>query len=143
MTDAAAVKERVQAYLTSAGPVQIDDKGRYSLESGSTRTFVEVMPHPDGKVSLVMVTAVVLFEVPLTPELFRHVALHTDDWVFGHLFVTEGEDGKGMVLMRHMLMGDYLDKDELMYVVFGITGVADDLDEKLKEQFGGKTYEES
>lgn len=98
MAGAAAVKERVPAYLTSVGPVQVDDKGRYSLESGSTRTFVEVMPHPHGK---------------------------------------------GMVLMRHMPMGDYLDKDEPLHVVFGITDVADDLDEKLKEQFGGKTNEES
>ncbi|MHB1066905.1 MAG: hypothetical protein ACYC2Z_05705 [Candidatus Nanopelagicales bacterium] len=98
MAGAAAVKERVPAYLTSVGPVQVDGKGRYSPESGSTRTFVEVMPHPDGK---------------------------------------------GVVLLRHLLMGDCLDKDELLCVAFGITGVADGLDERLTEQFGGKTYGES
>ncbi|MHB1166540.1 MAG: hypothetical protein ACYC90_12360 [Candidatus Nanopelagicales bacterium] len=36
-----------------------------------------------------------------------------------------------------------LDKDELLCVAFGITGVADGLDERLTEQFGGKTYGES
>ena len=85
-----------------------------------------------------------LFEVPLTPELYKHVAIHADDWWFGHLFVVPNEEtGLGTVVARHVLMGDYLDKDELLYAVKGVAGSGDDIDDRLKEQFGGKRYEDT
>ena len=85
-----------------------------------------------------------LFEVPLTPELYKHVAIHADDWWFGHLFVVPNEEtGLGTVVARHVLMGDYLDKDELLYAAKGVAGSGDDIDDRLKEQFGGKRYEDT
>lgn len=142
--DIPGVKERVQAHLTSQSMINVDDKGRFSIAIGSTRVFVEVLAHSDGEATLVMVSAPVLFEVPLTPELFKWVALNADNWWFGHLFVSPNEAGDtGTVIARHMLLGDYLDKDELLYAVNGVGSSTDGLDEELQKQFGGKRYEDS
>ena len=144
MSDVPAVKERVQNYLTTLGPVEIDERGMFGFLSGSTHVIVQVVAHPDEKAALVVVSCSLLFEVPLTPELYKHVAIHADDWWFGHLFVvTNEETGLGTVVARHVLMGDYLDKDELIYAVTGVAGSADDPDDRLREPFGGKRYEDT
>ena len=144
MSDVPGVKERVQTYLTSQGEITIDDKGRFSTLVGSTRIFVEVLAHGNEKATVVMVTAPILFEVPLTPELYRHVAIHADDWWFGHLFLAENEGGAtGTLIGRHTLLGDYLDKDELLYAVNGVGYSSDAADDELQKQFGGKRYEDT
>lgn len=141
MSDTATLHQKVQTYLTSEGPVQIDSNNRFSLSADSTRVFVEVSEHANGKATLVIITAPVLFDVELTPELYKHVALHADDWLFGSLALWPKEDtNTGTLLMRHTLLGDYLDKDELMYAVYGIAGSADELDDQLQAQFGGKRF---
>lgn len=141
MSDVSTVKEKVQAYLTSEGPVQIDSNNRYSLMWESCRVFVEIIEHPNGKATLVKIVAPILFEVPMTPDLFEYVALHADDWFFGSLGVWPNEDASaGMLVMGHTLLGDFLDKDELMYAVYGVGGTVDDLDDELQVKFGGKRY---
>ena len=57
MSDVPGVKERVQTYLTSQGPVTVPDQGRSGMDIGSTHVFVQVLPHGDEKATLVMVTA--------------------------------------------------------------------------------------
>lgn len=137
--DVEGARARVQAYLTSEGPIQLDAGGRMSVGEGSTRVFVEVAAHSGNPVTVVMVTAPILFQVPLTPDLFEWVAFHSDDWYFGHLALWRDEDdpAKGTLLLRHVLLGDYLDKDELLYAVYGVSGTADRLDDELVAQFGG------
>ena len=144
MSDVPAVKERVQNYLTTLGPIEIDERGMFGFLSGSTHVIVQVVAHPDEKAALVVVSCSLLFEVPLTPELYRHVAVHADDWWFGHLFLIENEGATtGTLIGRHTLLGDYLDKDELLYAVNGVGYSADGADDELQKQFGGKRYEDS
>jgi hypothetical protein len=141
MPDIATVKEKVQAYLTSQGPVQIDSSGRYSLQWESCRVFVEVVEHPNGDVTLVKIVAPILFEVPITPDVYEYVALHADDWFFGSLGLWPNDDkSAGMLVMGHALLGDFLDKEELMYAVFGVGGTVDELDDELQAKFGGKRF---
>lgn len=141
MPDVAGVRERVQAYLTSQGPVQIDDRNRYGLEVGSTKVFVEVIEHPNADATLVKLLAPILFKVPITPDLYKYVALHADDWYFGSLGLWPEESGDvGMLVIGHTLLGDYLDKDELMGAVWAVSGTADKLDDELMPQFGGTRY---
>lgn len=140
MADVAATKERVQTYLTSVGPVQIDSDGDYSVARGSTRAFVRVLEHPNGEATFINVFALVLRDVPLTPALYEYVATKGGDYIFGHLELRKGDDGKGYLVFSHTLLGDYLDQDELMYAVFGVSGTADDLDDELQTQFGGSRF---
>jgi hypothetical protein len=139
MADVAATKERVQAYLTSVGPVQIDSDGDYSVARGSTRAFVRVLEHPNGEMTYVNVFALVLRDVPLTPALYEYVATE-GAYIFGHLELKKGDDGKGLLIFSHRLLGDYLDQDELMYAVFGVSGTADELDDELQKMFGGSRF---
>lgn len=145
MSDIESVKQRVQSYLTSEGPVNIDAQGRYSLAVGSTRVFVEVADYSNGEMSVVKVVAPILFNVPITPSLYEYVALHADDWTFGSLGLwPDGDDlQQGSLMMRHSLLGDYLDKDELLYAVYGVGSVADNLDDDLATRFGGVRFEDS
>ena len=58
----------------------------------------------------------VTLEVPLllgvkeTPQVFEHIALHADDYIFGHLNATRTDDGL-LIRMSHALLGDYLDEE--------------------------------
>jgi hypothetical protein len=138
MSNVAAVKEKVQAYLTSQGRVSIDEDGDLSVDYGSTRLNVSVVPHPNGEVTVVQVWAPILFDVPLTPALYEYVALHASDHFFGSLGLLALDDGvHGFLMLRHTLLGDFLDKDELLYAAFGIVASADAMDDELMEKFGG------
>jgi hypothetical protein len=142
MVDVAAVRDRVQAYLTSEGPVQIDANRVLSVPAGSTRAFVEVREHANGQVAVVDIWAILAWEVPASPELFEWVAREGGSYYFGHIRVWDDPDVPGTVSMsfRHTLLGDYLDKDELMRAVNAIAGTADDLDNQVVEKFGGRVY---
>lgn len=132
-------RSKVQKFLTALGPVTIDADGDYSLRAGSARVFVGVSPHPNGESTLVRVFSHVVEDVPLTPELYEFVAT---DWsmVFGTLVVVKRDGGKGAIIMRETLLGDFIDAEELEYAVLGIAFSTDAMDNKLVSQFGGTVF---
>lgn len=138
--DVPLVKEKVQGILVDVAPVTIDRDGDFGLKQGSTQVFVRVAPHPNGEVTLVRVFAPVLVRVTPTPEFYKWVALHTSDWVFGHLRVYEGEEGQVSVYLEHSLLGDFLDRDELLYATLGILSAADEADDEMQQLFGGQKW---
>jgi hypothetical protein len=139
MSDVAGVKERVQAYLTSVTPVLVDEDGKYSFETENTRVFVSVEAHPNGEVAIVNVMVPVLVEVPVGPDLYMFVAQHTDVWRFGHLVMFEDEDTQTCLLfLCHNLLGDYLDKEELIYAAFGLGEAADRAANEWLDELGGR-----
>lgn len=142
MANVSGVKERVQTFLTSVGPVQLDSDGDFSVPAGSTRVYVRVLEHPGGEATIVSVFSIVLRDVPLTPALYEYIAVE-GDYIFGHLKLSKADDGQtGVVMMGHRLLGDFLDKDELLYAVFGVAGTADEIDDSLKAKFGGRLFSE-
>ncbi|MFT4089006.1 MAG: hypothetical protein QM658_17985, partial [Gordonia sp. (in: high G+C Gram-positive bacteria)] len=46
------------------------------------------------------------------------------------------------VSLKHNLLGDFLDPEELMSAVYGLAFVADDVDDELKAKFGGLRFHE-
>ena len=140
--DVAATRAKVQQYLTqNFSDVNIDSDGNYSLRSGSTRIFVKVRTHEDGVWTWVTLQIPVLFKVDETPSVFEYVALHSDDYIFGHLSAGRTDDGL-MIMYSHSLLGDYLDEEELARAVGGMLYVADNLDDELEKQFGGHRFHE-
>lgn len=142
MSDVETVKQKVEAFLTSQGRVGLDSDGDYSLGAGSTRVFVRVGAHPNGKATTVFVMAPVLIGAPATPELYEYVAT-TDTYIFGRLVAIKSQTGDVNVFFSHMLLGDYLDREELLYAVGGVASSADDMDEELQAKFGGKRFSET
>jgi hypothetical protein len=133
------VRERVQAFLTSEGPVEIDSEHRWRVLTGSTRVFVDVIASVSGvDFAIVRMVAPILHDVPLSAELYEYVALNADNGNFGSLGLWPDEEKKtALLLVRHSLLADYLDKEELLQAVYAVGSAADELDDQLQERFGG------
>ncbi len=139
MAQELVVKERVRQYLTDLlGSVEVDNDGDFHFQMKSTRVFVGVTAWGDDE-TVVRITAPVLLGAPASPELFRYVATHADDYVFGHLCAEEGDEGV-IVLLAHRLLGDTLDPPELKNAVGGIAVTANNLDDDLVDLFGGSVF---
>jgi hypothetical protein len=140
--DVAATRSKVQQFLTqNFSDVNIDKDGDFSLRHGSARVFVRTRSRDDSDFTWVSLDVPLLLEVKETPEVFEHVALHSDDYLFGHLNAVRTDDGL-MIMLSHALLGDYLDEPELLRAVGGMLFTADQLDDELKTQFGGKRFHE-
>jgi hypothetical protein len=140
--DVAAVRGKIQQYLTqNFNDVNIDKDGDFSLPYGSTRIFVRTNTRDKADFTWVNLDVPLLHEVKETPQVFEHIALHADDYMFGHLNAVRTDDGL-RIFLSHALLGDYLDEQELLRAVGGMLGTADDLDDELKTQFGGKRFHE-
>jgi hypothetical protein len=141
--DVATVRSKVQQYLTqNFSDVSIDKDGDYSLRNGSARVFVRTLTHEKANFTWVRLDVPVLRHVKETPQVFEYVALHADDYMFGHLNAVRTDDGL-LIILGHELLGDYLDEQELVKAVVAILGTADNLDDELKAQFGGDRFHES
>lgn len=142
-TELLLLKDKVQRYLADmAGTVQVVPDGVFSLQSGSTRVFVRCLPWADTGNSLVKVFAYVLQGVKPSPELYEYIALHADDYLFGHLSVAKLDDENFALMFTHVMLGDYLDPEELKHAVSGVLFTADRLDDELQPRFGGKRFQE-
>jgi hypothetical protein len=136
------LKDKVQRYLTDlVGSVELTPEGVFTFRAESTRLFVSCRPWEQTENTLVQLIAPVLQGCEPTPELYKHIATHADDYLFGHLSAREDGD-KLDILFTHTLLGDFLDPDELKRAVAGMIRTANDLDDALKTRFGGSRFHE-
>ena len=137
------LKDKVQRYLTDlAGTIQLLPDGLFAVDSGSARVLVLCDEWAGADQTLVHVFAPLLQGVKPSPELYEHVALHADDYLFGHLSARPEDDGTIAVMFTHVMLGDYLDPEELKHAVGGVLAPADILDDELQARFGGKRFHE-
>lgn len=91
--------------------------------------------------TLVQIWAPVLRDVRPSPEVYEWIAREGGSYFFGHVRAVDGpEAGTVVLIMSHTLLGDFLDARELEAALYGILGSADQLDDTLKERFGGKRW---
>lgn len=135
--DIEATRSKVEQYLTANfKDVDTAPADGYSLRRGSARIFVTTMTHDDTDWTWVVLEAPLLSNVEETPDVFEYVALHSDDFIFGHLSVVRSSNGLD-IRFSHALLGDFLDEDELVKAVEGMLVIADKMDDELAEIFGG------
>lgn len=134
-----ALRSKVQNILTQNFSVGLDKDGAFTLEYESAKAWVKCWEQEETGRVFVRVEAPLLWGVKPTPELFKHIALHSDDFVFGHLWCLEQPDGI-LILFTHTLLGEYLDDEELMGAVITVVTAGNDLDDDLQGMFGGKRY---
>jgi hypothetical protein len=131
-----AVKDKVQRVLTDfVGSLDLDKDGHMSFAYESTRVVITVIDQEER--TLVKIAAPIAFNVPASPQLFKWLALNTGEKYFGSFEVSEYEDGSIFVGAYYTLLGDSLDPDELKNAVTAIAFLADEEDDKVKDQFGG------
>jgi hypothetical protein len=140
--DIAATRSKVQQYLThNFNNVNIDEDGDFSLRNGSARIFVRIRTRDEVEFTWVSLDIPLLLGVKETPQVFEYVALHADDYMFGHLNAVRSDDGL-VIYISHALLGEYLDEQEIGFAVAGMLVTADNLDDELQTQFGGKRFHE-
>jgi len=135
----AEVKERVQRSLTKEfGTISVDADGDYWVTAGSARVYVSVKEWNDR--TLVDVFAQTNFDLTPSPELYEWVAKHSSSYRFGHVSLVEFDDGTARIDFCHRLLGDFLDPDELTVAVGAVGFSADEIDDEIKERFGGRRF---
>jgi hypothetical protein len=141
MADSTVPQARQRVRETLAGSfddVEFDDDGNASFRYGSAHVFVTVEEFDEDS-SVVVLRAPIVTGAQATPELYKYVATEAAGQGFGHLTVTEDGDG-ATIHFTHTLLGDYLDDMELRVAAVAVAFTADDLDDKLVAQFGGRLY---
>ena len=143
-----AARQKVQTYLLRETEIGIDQRGRLTVDRGSTRVFLEFFAMPEKRLVYVTLTAPIAFYVPITPELFEHIARNADKWYFGHLSMNPYADdseyaGKAYVYFTDTLIAEYIDPEELRVRTFAVVDTANALDEEFVEKFGGTRYQDS
>lgn len=136
----ADTRRRVQHHLQKAGNVEsIGD--RFMVRCGSTGCQIHVEDWEKGR-TLVVLAAPVLLGVDLTPELFKELAQRTNSYWVGSLVLEDTAGGKGNIFFKHILLGDTLDEEELLWSLSAVSRTADDLDDEWRPRFGGSRLED-
>lgn len=136
-----ATRERLQEMLTEIFErIEVDKYGSYTFPAESARVFVKVHLF-GGDRTVVNIFAHTNIDVPASEELFRYIALNSNTWMFGHLGASE-RDGRVLVTLSHRLLGEHLQLEELKAAAYSVAFTADQIDDEVKERFGGRVFHE-
>jgi hypothetical protein len=147
MANADATMMKVQRILTGPMGLRISLQGStisVTFTDSSTRVNLSVVDWGTNKAgdpsSLVQLSSPILWEVDPSPGLYEWIAKEGGNYYFGHVAAYDDSSapGKLFLMMKHTLLGDYLDEEELHWALYSLLGTADKLDDELKEKFGGK-----
>jgi hypothetical protein len=140
---------KVQRILTGPMKLKIELSGDLiGVRFSDTSTQVHVRIIDWGKTkdgeprTLVRVSSPVSRDLPPSPALFEYICREAPKNWFGNFQVVDDEQapGKLAVTMGHTLLGDYLDEDELSSALWGVLNAADEVDDVIKQKFGGKRW---
>jgi hypothetical protein len=135
MDPVSVLREKVMEYLPKfIKSYEVRDDGRIVVRQGSTAVFVEMYPFNDDH-SILRLAVPVLFKVPESEALHRKFNELNKSWYFGRIYLDDDR-----IMVDHILLGDYLDLDELASALTILAIVCDDLDDKLMAEFGGKRF---
>jgi len=142
------VRKKVQRILTDMiGRVEIDRDGDYVLHHESAVVFVSLREMSDKPDTNIVINAYcpMVINVPLTPEVYKWVATEGQHYFFGRCQIFENDDNKklGRILFGYSIVGNDLDPNELENLIFLTMSTGNQLDDMLKDKFGGKLFSES
>jgi hypothetical protein len=134
--DPALLDDRVRtvvATMLRSDPeqLQVDSDGDISIRAGSAMVFVRVRDNPP----LVDVISPVLTEVKPTEQLYVKLSELTNRMPIGRLYCANGT-----VWASIPVFGRNFQATHLMLAIQVMTGLADELDDRLHGEFGGKRF---
>jgi hypothetical protein len=136
----AIVRERIQKIVTEqfgAAPEQ-DSDGDYVLPVGDVHVMVAPRAPLGGPV-VVRIFAVTTVDVTVSPELGLFLARLNFGLMFGR-FALDAEHRA--IWFDETLLGDHFHDEELRFAIGVVASTADQWDDRLKQMFGGSTYQE-
>ncbi|SCL15638.1 T3SS (YopN, CesT) and YbjN peptide-binding chaperone 1 [Micromonospora inyonensis] len=134
--DVLALAEQVRTVVSSmlksdSDKLQVDSDGDINIRAGSAMVFVRVRDNPP----LVDVFSPVLTEVEPTERLYVKLSELTNRMPIGRLYCAEDT-----VWASIPVFGRNFQATHLMLAVQVMTGLADELDDRLHGEFGGKRF---
>jgi len=136
----AAVRERVEKLvgeLVEGTPTR-DDDGDFLLPIDDVQVTVAPRALPGGPV-IVRVFTVTNVNVAVSPELGLFLARLNFGLMFGR-FALDAENSA--IWFDETLLGGEFSDEELRFAIRVVSTTADDWDDRLKQMFGGSTYQE-
>jgi hypothetical protein len=133
------LRERVEEYLEEGfGHFHTDEDGDYNLLHESARVFLCPRTWTDTR-TVLRIFSITNVDVPASADLLVWLAGENFHLTFGH-FAHKEKDRS--VWFIHNLLGDFLDKEELLTAVRMVASQANDYDDRIKEKFGGRLFTE-
>lgn len=136
-----AVLDKIRRILIDEGLQASLLEDGFQVPYESTAINITVEEQTDRTV--IRLAVPLLREVQASPELFRWSAVEGQQYLFGSVTVVEMPDGTFLLLFDHTLLGDYLDRPELMGALGALATTGNDLDDELQTKFGGKRFIDS
>jgi hypothetical protein len=141
MATVAEVQKKVHNILTSElGSVTTDKEGAFRFPYQSTVVNVSVEDFGNNE-TLIKLDGLIALDSKSGASVYEWCNEQNIRIAFGT--VTHIGSGKNNVtVLKHAILGDFLDPAELLMALRGIVLLADDLDDKFISLFGGKRYED-
>ncbi|WP_433530532.1 T3SS (YopN, CesT) and YbjN peptide-binding chaperone 1 [Micromonospora sp. CA-263727] len=135
-TEVLELADRVRTVVSTmikseSGQLQVDSDGDINIRAGSAMVFVRVRDNPP----LVDVFSPVLTEVEPTERLYVKLSELTNRMPIGRLYCADDT-----VWASIPVFGRNFQPTHLMLAVQVMTGLADELDDRLHGEFGGKRF---
>jgi hypothetical protein len=133
-------RERILSITTDllGGPPEQDSDGDYVLPIQEVHVMVAPRAAPDGQI-VVRVFAITNVAVNVAPELGLFLARLNFGLMFGR-FALDVEHRS--IWFDETLLGEQFREEELRFAINVVASVADEWDDRLKQLFGGATYQE-
>jgi hypothetical protein len=135
-------RNKVQRILTQLGRVELDKDGDFVLRHESAVMFVEIVKGFGDDGTLVRFTCPLVMNVPLTPAVFKWIAVDGQDFKIGSCGVwMDSEDSKtGSIAFSYTIVGDDVDESEVEAAAMVTLLTSNDLDNQLRDKFGGELF---
>lgn len=129
--------EGIVTDLLGRAPEQ-DEDGDYVLPIGEVHVMVAPRAAPNGQV-VVRVFAITNVAVNISPELGLFLARLNFGLMFGS-FALDADHRS--IWFDESLLGEQFREEELRFAIEVVSSTADEWDDRLKQMFGGATYQE-
>jgi hypothetical protein len=141
MATVVEVQRKVHNILTSEfGTVTVDKDGAFRFPYQSTVVNVSVEDFGEGE-TLIKLDGLIALDSKSGAAVYEWCNQQNAAIAFGT--VVHLESGKNnLTILKHAILGDFLDPAELFNALRGIVLLADDLDDKFISKFGGKRYDD-
>ena len=116
----------------------VDPRGSYVFGLDSARVFV-VPAWLKNEATVVRVFAITNLDVEVTSELTSFLLARNLDFVLGSFALDED---RGAIWFNHNLIGEFLAPEELEATLAAVAETANQMDDEIKGQFGGRLYSE-
>lgn len=132
----------VTAYVKECvGEVETTPSGVLRFPFGSTRISISASAAKDQDSTFVEIRSHVADDVRVTDELLQWLSTASNDLPLGHVTLEFQADRTLATLeVRHKLLGDYLELEEIRLALALVATEADRLDDLVVGKFGGKRF---